>query len=92
MQPGYSVSWLVAWQYAIVPGQLLNRERLINSVGQSAIFAGDEVVSVAEVKVLEKKIYGRSPALVHPPYASFHPIRFLLRLPDLISLPAVWCK
>lgn len=49
-QPGCSVS-LVARQCGITPTLLF---RLMNGGGQSAIAAGDEVVSVAEVKILEK--------------------------------------
>lgn len=55
MQPGYSVS-LVARQYGITPSLLFKWKRLMNDGGQSAIAAGDEVVSVAEVKALEKKV------------------------------------
>lgn len=55
MQPGYSVS-LVARQYGITPSLLFKWKRLMNDGGQSAIAAGDEVVSVAEVKTLEKKV------------------------------------
>lgn len=55
MQPGYSVS-LVARQYGITPSLLFKWKRLMNDGGQSAIAAGDEFVSVAEVKALEKKI------------------------------------
>jgi transposase len=54
MQPGYSVS-LVARQYGIIPSLLFKWKRLMNDGGQSAIAAGDKVVSVAEVKALEKK-------------------------------------
>ncbi|MBJ2068115.1 transposase [Serratia odorifera] len=52
---GYSVS-LVARQYGISPSLLFKWERLMNGGGQSAIAAGDDVVSVSEVKSLEKKI------------------------------------
>lgn len=52
---GYSVS-LVARQYGITPSLLFKWKRLMNDGGQSAIAAGDEVVSVAEVKALEKKV------------------------------------
>lgn len=55
MQPGYSVS-LVARQYGITPSLLFKWKRLMNDGGQSAIAAGDEVVSIAEVKLLEKKV------------------------------------
>ncbi|POD91398.1 transposase [Pectobacterium odoriferum] len=55
MQPGYSVS-LVAQQYGITPSLLFKWKRLMNEGGQSAIAAGDDVVSVAEVKALEKKV------------------------------------
>ncbi|GKW01501.1 hypothetical protein EO763_02215 [Pectobacterium odoriferum] len=55
MQPGYSVS-LVARQYGITPSLLFKWKRLMNEGGQSAIAAGDDVVSVAEVKALEKKV------------------------------------
>lgn len=53
MQSGYSVS-LVARQYGITPSLLFKWKRLMNDGGQSAIAAGDEVVSVAEVKALKK--------------------------------------
>ncbi len=55
MQPSYSVS-LVARQYGITPSLLFKWKRLMNEGGQSAIAAGDDVVSVAEVKELEKKV------------------------------------
>lgn len=55
IQPGYSVS-LVARQYGITPSLLFKWKRLMNEGGQSAIAAGDDVVSVAEVKALEKKV------------------------------------
>ncbi|GKW44300.1 transposase [Pectobacterium odoriferum] len=55
MQPGYSIS-LVARQYGITPSLLFKWKRLMNEGGQSAIAAGDDVVSVAEVKALEKKV------------------------------------
>ena len=55
MQRGYSIS-LVARQYGITPSLLFKWKRLMNEGGQSAIAAGDDVVSVAEVKALEKKV------------------------------------
>ncbi|WP_173635176.1 IS3 family transposase [Erwiniaceae bacterium PD-1] len=55
MQPGYTVS-LVARQYGITPSLLFKWKRLMNDGGKSAIAAGDEVVSVSEVKALEKKV------------------------------------
>lgn len=55
MQPGYTVS-LVAWQYGITPSLLFKWKRLINDVGKSMFAVGDEVISVSEVKALEKKI------------------------------------
>ncbi|WP_172979255.1 transposase [Citrobacter portucalensis] len=55
MQPGYTVS-LVARQYGITPSLLFKWKRLISEGGKSAIAAGYEVVSVSEVKALEKKI------------------------------------
>lgn len=55
MQPGYTVS-LVARQYGITPSLLLKWKRLMNDGGKSAIAGGDEVVSVSEVKALEKKV------------------------------------
>ena len=55
MQPGYTVS-LVARQYDITPSLLFKWKRLMNDGGKSAIAAGDEVVSVSEVKALEKKV------------------------------------
>nr|WP_234480244.1 IS3 family transposase [Erwinia sp. S38] len=55
MQPGYTVS-LVARQYGITPSLLFKWKRLMNEGGKSAISAGDEVVSVSEVKALEKKV------------------------------------
>ncbi|MEQ9907527.1 IS3 family transposase [Pectobacterium odoriferum] len=55
MQPGYSIS-LVARQYGITPSLLFKWKRLMNEGGQSAIATGDDVVSVAEVKALEKKV------------------------------------
>ncbi|NIG98893.1 MAG: transposase [Serratia symbiotica] len=58
MQPGSSVS-LVARQYGITPSLLFKEKRLMNDTGQSAIAAGDEVVSVSEVKALEKKVKQR---------------------------------
>jgi transposase len=54
MQPGYTVS-LVARQYRITPSLLFKWKRLMNDGGKFAIAAGDEVVSVSEVKALEKK-------------------------------------
>ncbi|EPI9436236.1 IS3 family transposase [Shigella flexneri] len=55
MQPGYTVS-LVARQYGITPSLLFKWKRLMNDGGKSAIAAGDEVVSVSELKALEKKV------------------------------------
>ncbi|MFA9179729.1 IS3 family transposase [Klebsiella variicola] len=55
MQPGYTVS-LVARQYGITPSLLFKWKRLMNEGGKSAIAAGDEVVSVSELKALEKKV------------------------------------
>ncbi|MBC4926531.1 IS3 family transposase [Klebsiella quasipneumoniae] len=55
MQPGYTVS-LVARQYGITPSLLFKWKRLMNEGGKSAIAAGDEVVSVSEIKALEKKV------------------------------------
>ncbi|WP_171034882.1 IS3 family transposase [Klebsiella indica] len=55
MQPGYTVS-LVARQYGITPSLLFKWKRLMNDGGKSAIAAGEEVVSVSEVKALEKKV------------------------------------
>ncbi|KGA31601.1 transposase, partial [Pectobacterium odoriferum] len=43
-------------QYGITPSLLFKWKRLMNEGGQSAIAAGDDVVSVAEVKALEKKV------------------------------------
>lgn len=54
MQSGYSVS-LVARQYGITPSLLFKWKRLMNDGGQSAIAAGDQVVSVAELNALEKR-------------------------------------
>ncbi|EFI5569990.1 IS3 family transposase [Escherichia coli] len=55
MQPGYTVS-LVARQYGITPSLLFKWKRLMNDGGKSAIAAGDEVVSVSELKAQEKKV------------------------------------
>lgn len=55
MQPGYTVS-LVAQQYGTTPSLLFKWKRLMNDGGKSMIAAGDEVVSVSEVKALEKKV------------------------------------
>jgi transposase len=55
MQFDYTVS-LVARQYGIKPSLLFKWKRFMNDGGKSAIAAGDEVVSVSEVKVLEKKV------------------------------------
>ncbi len=62
MQPDYSVS-LVARQYDITPSLLFKGKRLMNDGGQSAIAAGDEVVSVSEIKALEKKVKQREQML-----------------------------
>lgn len=55
MQPGDTVS-LVARQYGITPSLLFKWKRLMNEGGKSAIAVGDEVVSVSELKALEKKV------------------------------------
>ncbi|EMR2153060.1 IS3 family transposase [Klebsiella pneumoniae] len=55
MQPGYTVS-LVARQYGITPSLIFKWKRLMNEGGKSAIAAGDEVLSVSELKALEKKV------------------------------------
>ncbi len=55
LQSGYTVS-LVARQYGIKPSLIFKWKRFMNDGGKSAIAAGDEVVSVSEVKVLEKKV------------------------------------
>ena len=54
MQPGCSVS-LVAQQYGITPSLLFKGKRLMNDAGQSAIAAGDEVVSVSELRPWRKR-------------------------------------
>ncbi|MCF6691135.1 transposase [Raoultella terrigena] len=46
----------LARQYGITPSLLFKWKRLMNDGGKSAIAAGDEVVSVSEVKALEKKV------------------------------------
>src|SRR5690554_5476516 len=55
MQPGYSVS-LVARQNGITPSLLFKWKKLMQDGGMSAIQAGDEVVSAAEHKALQKKM------------------------------------
>ncbi len=62
MQPGYSVS-LVARQYGIIPSLLFKGKRLMNDGGQSAIAAGDEVISVSKVKALGEKVKQREQIL-----------------------------
>ncbi|MCP1065367.1 transposase [Serratia symbiotica] len=62
MQPGYSVS-LVARQYGIIPSLLFKGKRLMNDSGQSAIAAGDEVISISKVKALEEKVKQREQML-----------------------------
>ena len=54
MQPGYTVP-LVARQYGITPSLFFMWKRLMNEGGKYEIAAGDKVVSVSELKALEKK-------------------------------------
>ena len=54
LQPGYSVS-LVARQNGITPSLLFKWKKLMHG-GMSAIQSGDEVVSAAEHKALQKKV------------------------------------
>lgn len=54
LQPDYSVS-LVAKQNSITPSLLFKWKKLMQDAGMSAIKSGDEVVSAAEYKTLQKK-------------------------------------
>lgn len=54
-QPGMSVS-LVARRHGISPSLLFRWKKLMKDGGVSAIKSGDQVVSVSEVKALNKKV------------------------------------
>ena len=55
MAPGQSVS-LVARTYGVAPNLLYRWRKQMSEGGKTAIEANDEVVSVAEVKALKKRI------------------------------------
>lgn len=55
MQSSFTVL-LVSRQYGITPSILFKSKRHMIDGGKSAIAAGDEVVSVSELKALEKKV------------------------------------
>jgi len=54
-QPGMSVSY-VARRYGVAPNLLFRWRKLMTDGGKSALHAGDEVVSITEVRALKKQI------------------------------------